>query len=1254
METEVASQFEKALDAAAEQSRANLERIAQQRQRQQAVLTQHQRANGGSSSVYFAETRQTAVEAPRRSNSAPRLLPAGRSAAVPSSSSVSSAAPSSSSVATASVAAIPSGAPAAVNANVIRKFQLLEERFKKLEKAQLSTEHVVQDAVGKLDQLSEAQKLDKKAQHALREQLASTRTRMDLLANQDELKQRPPPQTTPFGIDSEALQELIQQKVQRAVEDALIQQRLLLQPSAGHSGAASPQRGSSTNPAASALASSHGHSQSHSGGHNGAGAAAPATQQNRFVVDSLAKVERELLRLSSEMERVRSKQTYLDRVYTEIKDASNAKELRREDAHRKQLQHYRADLDQQLERATQRLNDLQAVREQQAEDIRALQKAMDDHVHGVSGIFAEFDVRHLDAERQLQTVANAHALLQQKTQLLTDQVAELDETLPKIVLQDLAQHVQPLQQAVDRLAQRGDLLHDQVLESSVALAQLSERCDALAAGPVALLTTSLDQLQTQLQTQETQWREALAQETRTTDEGLRHVTQNLKKWKARVTAQLARTEALEAKHVELQALADALAAQRDEEAQTTYAVHTKLQRLDDAAAAMAAEHAQHFDRVHRLVDETLADIQRALQQSHDAQTQALAASEAQARAACDATLATVEARVPTLLTTALPAAAAFAALATRVQQQDEVQQTLLEELQGFQRHMQQLVTRQQQRAADDDAARAEALESLRDALRDESQAALEALRTTQTAQWQADVAAALQRARDDAAAAGGAVAAARDAAARRSSTRWRCAATRCGSPSTRRRPNAPLNAKPKRSATRRCRRSRSRRSRSRRGEQRAADEAERQRVLSEQARQRRRPRANATRRAAAAARRCCSRRAVARRVAAAAVAVVFVVVGGAAFASSVASLPPRRCTRRSPRRSARRSARCGGRRRGGVAVVAARVASRRDAQRRPPLARRAPATAARGSEQRQRQRQRREPPPTAQRQATLATTRRVAEASQSETLRLVRRRRRADAAKKATKKATEEGDDEGDEEAQATVEGASRRSHRRRSDSDSDSDSDATSDATGDSDAASTTSAASAARGRSDGRAQSQRSLAQPAAQPTTQPQRAARYEASPATSRHRSRSASRSRDASSFSDAADDVDEGDEDAALDDWDHIELASSLASPLAASAATAATFAPIASPPAPASQLQSPSPSQSQRAPPPEDGDFDPQQMMQLVIEKRRQLRSQLRPELFGTQSSRIIHRLPQSQRSQQSQRSAASSRASQQSSASRR
>lgn len=439
--------------------------------------------------------------------------------------------------------------------NYLRKIQLLEEKIKRMEKNQSSDEQTIQDLSNKCELLLETHRQEKRNYHGIKEQLASYKTRLDVLSNQEEFRGKIAT-GHPLGLDSDMLQEIISEKIKRevarAMEDASLHR----------------QFHSETISAADKLLKS-----------------ANQTTTDRFIEsqrgqrqlsDQMASVEREMIRVSSEFDRLKTKHNYLDRVYSDLKDSVSIKELKMEEHHRKAIHSYRHEFDQLMQSTTRQLNELQTTKEEKTVQVEDVQKAMETHIENTGAVLAEFDMRFLRLEETLQQVGSTAALLKSKEKDLESRVRDLEGQFPQFFVE-----LQEIQRVKDHVHQLGDKLNQQqdcYLEVTLQIKEIRESIDAFS-GPLTLLSTSLDQMGERLDKKLVKLVDSISQTNKEHDTALQQVRDQMKRYKAKVKDVHTQVTAVKEQGEQVAVLLQQLEAQRVDEAQSTYEVHTQLQRI---------------------------------------------------------------------------------------------------------------------------------------------------------------------------------------------------------------------------------------------------------------------------------------------------------------------------------------------------------------------------------------------------------------------------------------------------------------------------------------------------------------------------------------------------------------------------------------------------------------------------------------------------------------------------------------------------
>jgi chromosome segregation ATPase len=367
--------------------------------------------------------------------------------------------------------------PPALNINYLRKFQLFEEKLKKYEKQQTTQETILQELTTKYTTLQDSYKQEKKQNYQLKEIVATLKTRVDLLYNNSNLL--PTTTTTQsttttnnnsnnggmqFPINfaqfspenSMFFQEFFQKKIiheiTKQLDDKLykyqVQQELLQ-----HSSSSKDNQ-----QIASDLKQQH-HYQSN---------------QLLSLQETVSTLQKQCLLLTNEFEKFKTKQQYLDHIYTDLKDTVNIREEKHIEDHRKQLLLYK----QEFEHAQQQLTSLFTTWNEKTLDLSQLQESFNNHLENMSMIFAQFDMKYAEMERTTQSHNNHLSLLKTKFTEHENKWQEWEyEQIPRIfqefqqIHSTLTNEFPLCQQQIEKLEKEFSSLQTTTLETTSSLVQ---------------------------------------------------------------------------------------------------------------------------------------------------------------------------------------------------------------------------------------------------------------------------------------------------------------------------------------------------------------------------------------------------------------------------------------------------------------------------------------------------------------------------------------------------------------------------------------------------------------------------------------------------------------------------------------------------------------------------------------------------------------------------------------------------------------
>jgi hypothetical protein len=454
---------------------------------------------------------------------------------------------------------------------LMKKMKALEERGKRQDKESLQQQHALQTLAAQHEALQEASKQDRKQLLAHKEQVSVLKQRVELLMNQDEARGRQ---------QQERLRDLVAQRVQSEVE--------VLRDQFHFAAAATTTVTAATTAVSESLiegqqtnnTSNHRHDLTNNSNSNyrdreGSGG------ENRHLVRSLTTVEKEVLRLSQDMERLKSKQTFLERIYAEMKESVQQRESRLEESQRKSLSTFQSQCDQMLKSSQKTLQDLlgdatsgSGNSSAAAATVAALRESLERSIDKTGSVLAEFDDRIVSADNQLLSLANALTLLRNKDLQTESRLGDLEQQLPVFLAE------------CEEIYRLKDSLADVQQASAAAVVASSRSREEAEASKQVQLQAQLGSLQSAQQQQTEQQTEALRLLRQETEESLSVLRESQKKVKTRLRDVVEQHQSLASMRVSVEQLLQELERQISLEAEREYERNTQWQRLDGRVALL--------------------------------------------------------------------------------------------------------------------------------------------------------------------------------------------------------------------------------------------------------------------------------------------------------------------------------------------------------------------------------------------------------------------------------------------------------------------------------------------------------------------------------------------------------------------------------------------------------------------------------------------------------------------------------------------
>jgi chromosome segregation ATPase len=364
---------------------------------------------------------------------------------------------------------------------IIKKIRILEDKMKKSDNLTTAQHNVLHDIVNQNDKLTEAQRQDKKTMHTLREQISSMKTRIDLLCNQGDLREKLAQQHLP--IDMHYLNELITQRVTAEINQLLDKTTL-----------SHLKHNNENNEAIKSILTNEMilDKQSNSNSNH-------VQRLHKTIVDQVSTIEKEVLKIKNDNDRMKSKQSYLDKVYTELKESVSIRELKNEETHKKCIQTYKNEYETLQHTTMRQIHEVMSRLNHCNVDYSDLKESLETHIQNTGSIMASFDMKLTSYEDYCRILSNQLNLLKSKDMELDSKVQELEKTL-SVILRDC----EGIQVLKDRLHDHDTHVHGhltcQLQDLQHIITSNSTLIDSQAKDMV-IMQTSFDVLQGQMSEQ---------------------------------------------------------------------------------------------------------------------------------------------------------------------------------------------------------------------------------------------------------------------------------------------------------------------------------------------------------------------------------------------------------------------------------------------------------------------------------------------------------------------------------------------------------------------------------------------------------------------------------------------------------------------------------------------------------------------------------------------------------------------------------
>jgi chromosome segregation ATPase len=448
-----------------------------------------------------------------------------------------------------------------------RKIDLLSKRFKHLldymkniEKENKSYQERVNDLTIQQQKLLDSQTNDKKVITSLKETTNSLKLKIDLLMNSEEIKEKlnhqygnPPGSASSSSslaatagmIDSSHLDQLINSKINHSlmntIEEMVMKQEKL-----------NSFRNSTSREAKE------------------------TSMNNRYFIDQITLLEKEVLKQKNDISSLKSKQSYLDSIYTEIQSTSSVKELEMIENHKKQLKSYRLEFNSLVTNMNEQIEKKLSLENTNTLEIQEMKENYENSISKIGNLLSTFDIKMNEIELSLLSTHNSLTLLssnhlkpiESKQQELESSISYLStECSLLFTLKDEIKEIKTNQVSF----QNSLILH------SSELMQMTEMCKTINS-TISLLQKEILSIQEKSEEKMNVLSSEIQNHTKQTNSSLEILSKSQKKLKIKVNEIITNLSSLNEMKEKIELLIKELEKKMLEEMSQTYHLQTTFQK----------------------------------------------------------------------------------------------------------------------------------------------------------------------------------------------------------------------------------------------------------------------------------------------------------------------------------------------------------------------------------------------------------------------------------------------------------------------------------------------------------------------------------------------------------------------------------------------------------------------------------------------------------------------------------------------------
>jgi chromosome segregation ATPase len=438
----------------------------------------------------------------------------------------------------------------------LRKQKLMEDRIKRLEQQKVADANAALAMQEERDKLMEDRKNDHKTMQGLRSQVSALKARVDTITSSDSAADERSGDGRISGTRytlqevNDLVKAAVQSEMARAVPE--ITGRIQRDSGLGHSTSKSQLSDSKI--------------------------------FNRSAgVEQFTSLEREMIRLSGEFERMKTKQSTLETAYAELKGTTTARELKAEEAHKRAINAHRVEVETFLGSAARRTAESLTTVQAHSQEIAALRAELDGFTDRAGNALAELDMRISFHDQSKDEVYSVLERLEGDTMQLKNQQGDTESTLVRFVEDSLK--LARVAGATDSLSRQTAVLQERFETLDVQVQSMSSSLDSQQV-PIDMLAKSIDGINEKFEARTDALRQSIDANKSASDESLTSFGEALKKTKGRVKELSESIKGVSQIRQSIEAVLREVDNRAKQDASWTYSFKTALQRVDGRLQAV--------------------------------------------------------------------------------------------------------------------------------------------------------------------------------------------------------------------------------------------------------------------------------------------------------------------------------------------------------------------------------------------------------------------------------------------------------------------------------------------------------------------------------------------------------------------------------------------------------------------------------------------------------------------------------------------